>query len=318
MDISNIRNFSIKELSDIFYKYLKDQNKFSENTIKTTITNSLYLYRNKGADKFWEIITSDNFENLFKEVFINHNNKDVNYYLYSLRRFKEFLELANTKYQVLKKADYLNNKTVRITDVLLPTPSKQEVEEYLTRWDKLENYTLQERALNKLFHELCPKNTEMSDILIKISTLNDFYSTNIFSVYPVAKHIKNIKDIDARLAIGDVTLVDEIKLIKINDKERKLYSFATKYCSHHNSDAYPIYDKYVRNILIYFRNKDRFYEFKTDDLLEYSKYKDIIINFRKFYNLENYGLKSIDRYLWQLGKEYFPNNYKKAKQKNEL
>ena len=74
----------------------------------------------------------------------------------------------------------------------------------------------------------------------------------------------------------------------------------------------------VRNILIYFRNKDRFYEFKTDDLLEYSKYKDIIINFRKFYNLENYGLKSIDRYLWQLGKEYFPNNYKKAKQKNEL
>ncbi len=64
MDISNIRNFSIKELSDIFYKYLKDQNKFSENTIKTTITNSLYLYRNRGADKFWEIIHTQDLKRL--------------------------------------------------------------------------------------------------------------------------------------------------------------------------------------------------------------------------------------------------------------
>ena len=31
----------------------------------------------------------------------------------------------------------------------------------------------------------------------------------------------------------------------INGKKKNLYSFASKYCSHHNPEAYPIYDSYV-------------------------------------------------------------------------
>lgn len=74
-------------------------------------------------------------------------------------------------------------------DIDVPNPSIEQVEIYLTKWDGLENYHLQEDALNKLFFELCPKNTDVIDILLKASTFNDFYSTNIFSIYPVAKHI---------------------------------------------------------------------------------------------------------------------------------
>lgn len=80
-----------------------------------------------------------------------------------------------------------------------------------------------EDALNKLFFELCPKNTDVIDILLKASTLNDFYSTNIFSIYPVAKHIYNL-DIDARLKAGDVTLVRDIQVCN-NRRYRKEFLF---------------------------------------------------------------------------------------------
>ena len=58
-------------------------------------------------------------------------------------------------------------------------PSPQEVAEYEQKWNTLDDYVNQEDALNKLFFNLCPENKDMSDILIKSSSLNDFYSTNI-------------------------------------------------------------------------------------------------------------------------------------------
>lgn len=73
-----------------------------------------------------------------------------------------------------------------------PNPSVEQVEYYLSAWDDLENYHLQEDALDRLFFELCPENTNISSILLKVVTLNDFYSTNIFSVFPVAKHILSL------------------------------------------------------------------------------------------------------------------------------
>ena len=62
----------------------------------------------------------------------------------------------------------------------VPTPSIEQVELYLSEWNKLENYHLQEESLEKLFFKLCPENKDISDILLKVVALNDFYSTNIF------------------------------------------------------------------------------------------------------------------------------------------
>ena len=75
---------------------------------------------------------------------------------------------------------------MRTVKINAPKPSSEQVEFYLRAWDELENYHLQEDALDKLFFQLCPENLEMLDILLKVVALNDFYSTNIFSVYPVA------------------------------------------------------------------------------------------------------------------------------------
>lgn len=196
----------------------------------------------------------------------------------------------------------------KLNNINIPQPNKNEVEKYLNKWDSLENYVLQESALDKLFFYTYPNNTDINDILIKASALNDFYSINIFSIFPVAKHILNL-DIDKRLKSGDETLVNDISNIVINGKNKNFYSFATKYCSHHLPTIFPIYDSYVEKILLYFQKKDNFSVFTRDDLKDYKIFKDTLIKFKKFYNIDEYNLKDIDRYIWQLGKDYFPKKY---------
>ena len=147
---------------------------------------------------------------------------------------------------------------------------------------------------------------------MKVSSLNDFYSTNIYSVYPVAKHILSL-DIDNRLNEGDITLVADIQRVKINNVVKNFYSFASKYCSHHNPKHFPIYDSYVDKVLCYFRNLKKFpaFKFKNSDLKDYAKFKEILIAFRSIYGLDKFNLKEIDKYLWQFGKKHFPKKYKR-------
>ena len=189
----------------------------------------------------------------------------------------------------------------------LPIPSMVQVEHYLTKWDGLEDYRRQEEALDKLFFRLCPENTCIEDILLKVSTLNDFYSTHIYSTYPVAKHILAL-DIDERLQAGDLSLVKVIQKVTVKGTERNLYSFASKYCSHHNPLAFPIYDSYVDEILYQFMKQDHFAFFRRGDLKDYQRFYDFLLAFRSFYGLEKYNLKEIDKYLWQLGKDLLPKN----------
>ncbi len=194
----------------------------------------------------------------------------------------------------------------------IPTPTSDEVNNWLKKWDSSLNYTTQEEAINELFQGHYNSNKSLKNIIIKCSVLNDFYSTNIFKVYPVARHILEL-DIDDRLKNGDISLVNEIANNKISGKEKNFYSFASKYCSHHNQEEYPIYDYYVDQMLRHFRNVDVFFDFDNNDLKNYEKFKNILLKFREFYKLEKFSLKDLDRYLWQAGKEYYPKNYKKKK-----
>ena len=149
----------------------------------------------------------------------------------------------------------------------------------------------------------------MDDVLIKVCALNDFYSTNIFSPFTVARHIVDLK-IDKYLAINDLNIVNKIANVKMSNGARiNFYSFATKYCSHHKPTVYPIYDSYVDKFLMFHKRKDKFSKFNKGDLKVFPKYKRILDDFRKFYGLEKYNLKLIDKYLWQAGKKYFPRKY---------
>ena len=189
-------------------------------------------------------------------------------------------------------------------------PSQIEIKTYLKLWDSLENYTLQESSLRKLFTKTYPLNDNIDDVLIKVCALNDFYSTNIFSPFIVAKHIVALK-IDNYLARDDLEIVNKIASVKMNDnKNINFYSFATKYCSHHKPTVYPIYDSYVEKILMYFKGKDNFFNFSRQDLRSYAKFRNVLLKFRKYYGLQRFDLKQIDKYLWQSGKKYFPIKYR--------
>ncbi len=188
-------------------------------------------------------------------------------------------------------------------------PSKSEIEKYLTLWDSLENYRLQESSLKKLFTKTYPLNDDLDEVLIKVCALNDFYSTSIYYPVQVAKHIVSLQ-LDKKLMIKDPKVVNEIASVQVKkDKLINYYSFATKYCSHHHPTLFPIYDSYVDKLLMHFKKEDNFFEFKKADLKIYENFKNILEKFRIFYDLEDYDLKQIDKYLWQAGKEYFPRAY---------
>ena len=195
------------------------------------------------------------------------------------------------------------------------TPSNIEVEKYMLKWQSLSNYVDQEAALDKLFLDTFNSNMYLCDILIKCSVLNDFYSTNIFDVHSVAKHIWDIHDLDIRLRRGDLSLVAEIADVEVgaDKKKRVFYSFASKFCSHHEPSKFAIYDNYVDKVLRYFRKRDSFCDFCNEDLKDYPKFVSIVRKFQDYYGLKKYTLKQIDQYLWQLGKEYFKKEQTKKK-----
>ena len=323
MDIDKMKALSYEELRDLYKGFLHSQD-ISKLTINTAYTDTFYLWRKGSKDLFWNVVASTDFENVAKDELIKALSENstgnikslVSSYLSHLRRFRLFLASDGSAEPVgIKKEKTAKQASTRKKkmNIAVPNPSIEQVEFYLEKWDGLENYRLQEDALNKLFFELCPSNTDIRDILLKASTLNNFYSTNIYSIYPVAKHICSL-DIDSRLKAGDVTLVRDIQYLTISDTQKNFYSFASKYCSHHNPLGYPIYDSFVDEILRYFRNRDSFSEFQDGDLKDYVKFKSILIDFRSFYGLDKYNLKQIDQYVWQIGKEYFPKNYGKKKQ----
>jgi hypothetical protein len=190
-------------------------------------------------------------------------------------------------------------------------PSVNVLIAYLKKWDNLENYKLQESSLSLLFNHLCPKNTKIEHILLKVSALNDFYSTNIFDTYTVSKHILRNK-IDANLHSGNHKVVNTIAEVTIKNKKKNFYSFASKYCSHHKPELYPIYDSFVEKMLLHYKDVDKFDTFKKEELKNYQRFIEIIQKFKEFYQLAKFSLRQIDIFLWIAGKEYFPKKYKKA------
>jgi hypothetical protein len=140
---------------------------------------------------------------------------------------------------------------------------------------------------------------------VKVSALKDFYSTNIFDTHSVAKHIIEV-DVSERVLAGDVSIVNELACVNIGGKSRRFYSFASKYCNHHNPAAFPIYDNYVDRMLRHFRRTDNFAPFRRGELKDYVRFVEIVKLFRSSYSLDQFSLREIDIYLWLAGKEEFP------------
>jgi len=172
-------------------------------------------------------------------------------------------------------------------------------------------------ALLELF-ERFPKNTDYKHILLKVVALNALYSTMIRvyskitpTIYEVAHHIFTIGDeIDYGLEAGLSDLVLKISKISKGEKIFYNYSFATKYCSFHRPESYPIYDSRVYEYLRRLRNRDKlkrrgFRQFKNEELWDYPKFKSIVDEFRTHYGLQEFTYKQIDAFLYLEGGKFF-------------
>ncbi len=195
-------------------------------------------------------------------------------------------------------------------------PTNELLDKYIEKFNKDKRYLPADRAISNLFSAF-PNNKKLENILLKISVINDLYSTNILGTFKMAEHIQSL-DIDQKLEQGNPELVNEIAKghgirTKKHNTELNFYSFATKYCNWHNQESYAIYDSFVEKVLMAYKRKDNFSNFKQADLKVFRKFKRIIDDFAEYYGLTKHNLKEIDKFLWIYGKEKFPANYNKNK-----
>lgn len=297
------RRYLNENYSNLKYHQQMISEAFSIYTYPLGMTIEEILSSEEGISKY-----KDKLIKLFEERGRKAPKQQAGVYCRNIRFLYEFVngntEVANTQYV---KNQFRNTEKMIDRNIAKPTPNL--IGEYLMKWTELENYKNQESALDKLFLNTYKENKKLDDILVKVATLNDFYSTQIFSVFPVAKHILEL-DIDKRLEREDMTLVNDIANVRINvNKSKNFYSFATKYCSHHKPLAYPIYDSFVNKLLLYYNKIYNFSDFNGNDLKDYTKFKHIMCQFRTYFRLEQFNLKEIDKFLWQYGKEKFPKKY---------
>ena len=187
--------------------------------------------------------------------------------------------------------------------IVLKIPTPALIREYNKKFEKDERYFLADQAIIELFEKF-PNNTDVKHILLKLSVINDLYSTNIFATFEMAKHILSL-NVDNDIIKGTPEIVNRIANITISGKNKNFYSFATKYCNWHNQEKYTIYDSFVDKILRAYRDQTNFDNFANENLRDYKKFKVILTKFRQCFKLHEFDFKYLDKFLWIYGKEIY-------------
>ncbi len=177
---------------------------------------------------------------------------------------------------------------------MLPRPTPEYVTSRLPLFD---DYADADAALELVF-KTWPANTSLPEVLTKVVTLNRLYSTSVFDVHGVAKHLLQL-NIDEALRAGDRKLVSRIATFTLsNGKLRNNYSFATKYCAWHNPDAFQIYDSRVDEAMWHYKKHHGFADFRRYDLGDYARFMQIMDQFIEHFGLHAFTRRQIDKFLW--------------------
>ena len=183
-------------------------------------------------------------------------------------------------------------------DSLLPDPSIESVSAESDAFDREPSTRLAEDALRQL-RECFPRNVDPAHVIVKVIALNRLYSARVLDkdIEMVARGIAE-RPIDPLLNEGSPKAVE---LIIGCCSERRYYSFATKFCSWHNPEAYVIHDGNVNKCLWRYQKRDKFSRFRRDDLYDYEQLTRIIGAFKDHYELHSFTSKEIDKFLWRIG-----------------
>ena len=174
------------------------------------------------------------------------------------------------------------------------------IDQEIAAFDAEPETAFAESTIRELFSTY-PDNQDVRHILVKVIAINALYHARVLDMdlQPLSIHMKTIDELDTRLRQGTPDVVDAIW--KSQGTKRKYFSFATKFCSWHNQEAYAIYDLNVWEALVAYRAKDERFAFRNSECNDYAGFLAIVRRFRKSYGLEDYSLKSIDKLLWRVG-----------------
>ena len=92
--------------------------------------------------------------------------------------------------------------------------------------------------------------------------------------------------------------MDQIACLTVRGKRRRHYSFATKYCSWHQPEQFPIFDNQVASLLLLYKRQWAFSEFNHDSLRNYDAYKAVIRSFQVYFHLDAFAFRQVDKFLW--------------------
>ena len=237
MQISSdmLDQLSLQDIKDAYVKHLRTLG-YAKSTIASSQANAFFLFRTDSPGSIWEMMAAPDYKELARkrivDVLAMHSLSQapsgVHAYVSHFVQLRKFL-FSNGKPDISRtvkpqtgepvKSERMIHERIKRDKLTLPPPSIAEVKRYQQVWAALPGYPEQEVALDKLFRQYSKNNTDIADILLKVAALNAFYSTNIFSMFPVAKRIHSLH-IDDRLAFGDLMLVEDMKNVTIRNTDK--------------------------------------------------------------------------------------------------
>lgn len=113
------------------------------------------------------------------------------------------------------------------------------LKKYLDTFADQEMYFLNDKRILELF-AANPTNTDMENIRMKVSAINDEEFRLHINPDDMVRHILSL-NIDDRLKKGDLTVVEDIANMTSDGKPHNLLHFASAYCNFHRPEIYPIY-----------------------------------------------------------------------------
>lgn len=131
MNINQLTNLSFEELHSKYKLFLLSQN-LSNNTVKTTLSNTFYFWRNGSKELFWDIFMSSDFEHLSRENLTkmlidkkgNFSDVNVSGYMTHFRKFHEFIGIdENTDINHLELKLTIKVKPKKSKYIDIPRPS---------------------------------------------------------------------------------------------------------------------------------------------------------------------------------------------------
>ncbi len=136
------------------------------------------------------------------------------------------------------------------------------------------------------------------EVVVKAATLNHLYSTRVFALLTVSKHIAAVMADPPDDPDEFVTALATVPDRAATKGPRHHWSFASKFTHFFvDADRFPIYDSYNVMMLRYHLGRQAV----ANTVNPYAAFRTNLQQFQTLGHLEEFSLRELDRYLWLAG-----------------